>query len=304
VNIDGCTIELTNIEHQLWPGITKADLISYYNTVADYILPHIKNRPLSLHVKPYSPTAPGLYIKDMEGRQPECAAIFSTKRKHPAPGKRNIIDYLVCNNKAALLWIINLGCIDINPWSSTTIDSTHPDYIVIDLDPSDDDFKKVITTGQAAKQFFDKQKLKAFIKTSGKTGMHILVPCEGFKFGEGKQKGEARIIAENICDQIHQLVPDITTLTVSKNSRGDRVYVDPSQNDLADTIASAYSCRPYHLPTVSTPLEWKEVKNNLDPQQFTIKNVLQRIEKKGDLLKAVFDSKIKRSNSKVLKQFL
>ena len=165
VNIDGCAVELTNVEHELWPGINKAaDLLSYYNTVADYILYHIQNRPLSLHVKPYSPTAPGLYIKDMEGRQPECAEIFSTKRKHPAPGKRNTIDYLVCNNKATLLWIINLGCLDINPWSSTTTDSTHPDYIVIDLDPSENDFKKVITTAQAAKEFFDKHKLKAFVK--------------------------------------------------------------------------------------------------------------------------------------------
>ena len=83
--VEDCAIVLTNVERELWPGITKADLIMYYNSIADYILSHIKNRPLSLHVKPYSPTAPGLYIKDMEGRQPNCAEIFSTKRKHPKP---------------------------------------------------------------------------------------------------------------------------------------------------------------------------------------------------------------------------
>jgi bifunctional non-homologous end joining protein LigD len=240
----------------------------------------------------------------MEGRQPSCAEIFSTKRKYPKPGKRNTIDYLVCNNTPTLLWLINLGCIDINPWSSTTSDPQHPDYIVIDLDPSDEDFKKAITTALAAKELFDKHKVKTFLKTSGKTGIHIVIPCRDFKFGEGKTKGEARIIAENICSQIHELVPEITTLNVSINSRGNKLYIDPSQNDIADTIASAYSCRPFHIPTVSTPLQWKEVKSTLDPHEFTIKTTLKRLEKKGDLWAGLYDQKIVTANSKPLTGFL
>ena len=276
----------------------------YYNSVTDYILPHIKDRPLSLHVKPYGPTVEGLYLKDMEGRQPSCAEFFTTKRLHPKQGKRNIIDYIVCNNKATLLWLINLGCIDINPWSSRTSSPKEADYISIDLDLSDDDFDKAIETANAAKQFFDKHKLKAFIKTSGKTGLHIFIPCAGIKFGEEKVKGEARTIAENICEQIHQMVPSITTLNVSTTSRGDKLYVDPSQNDFADTLASAYSCRPYHIPTVSAPLQWKEIKKGLHPSDFTIKNIAQRLDKKHDIWIDFFDERSRHSNAKILKRFL
>ncbi|HYK46327.1 MAG TPA: DNA ligase D [Parafilimonas sp.] len=297
VKIDGCTLVLTNIERELWDGVYKSDLITYYNNIAEYILPHIKNRPLSLHIKPYSPTAAGLYIKDMEGRQPECAEIFSTHRKHPKPGKRNIIDYLVCNNRATLLYLINLGCIDINPWTSSVSDYLHPNFIVIDLDPSDEDFGKAITTAQAAKEFFDKQKLKAYIKTSGKTGMHIFLPCTGFDFPQ------ARAAAIVICEGIHELVPGITTTAVSIDQRGKKLYVDPNQNDEADTVASAYSCRPFKIPTVSTPLEWKEVKSNLDPHHFTIKTIFKRLEKKRDLWKDIFDSKTAEANSRSLIKF-
>ena len=296
--VDDCTIKLTNVDRELWKSITKADLIMYYNTVAEYVLPHLINRPLSLHIKPYGPTAEGLYIKDMEGRQPECADIFSTKRKHPKAGKRSSIDYIVCNNKATLLWLINLGCIDINPWTSTIADYLHPNYIVIDLDPSDNDFKKAITTAQAAKHFFDEHKLKAFIKTSGKTGIHIFLPCKDFGFPQ------ARLIAENICSEVQKLVPSITTTDVSINKRANKLYIDPNQNDEADTVACAYSCRPFHLPTVSTPLNWNEIKDALDAQQFTIKTILKRIEKKGDLFAEANGEKCKLTNSRLLKNFI
>ena len=234
----------------------------------------------------------------MEGHQPSCADIFSTKRKHPKPGKRNVIDYVVCNNKPTLLYLINLGCIDINPWTSTTDDYLHPNFIIIDLDPSDDDFKKAITTAQAAKQFFDKHKLKTFVKTSGKTGIHIFIPCKDFTFPN------ARTIAVNICSEVHKLVPEITTTTVSVNQRGNKLYIDPNQNDEADTVASAYSCRPFKVPTVSTPLEWKEVNSKLNPHDFTIKTILKRLEKKGDLFKDNLNEKIRTSNTRILKKFL
>jgi bifunctional non-homologous end joining protein LigD len=251
-----------------------------------------------LHIKPVSPTAPGLYIKDMEGRQPECAEIFATKRKHPKPGKRSVIDYIVCNNKATLLWLINLGCIDINPWSSRINNYLNPDFIIIDLDPSDDDFRKAIRTAQAAKQLLDEHSLKTFIKTSGKTGIHILIPCTGFTFPE------ARSIAVNICRQVHELVPEITTTAISINQRGKKLFVDPSQNDEADTIASAYSCRPFHVPTVSTPLNWNEVKDGLTPDAFTVKTILKRVEKNGDLFSDAGNVKIQKANAKKLQSFL
>lgn len=296
--IEGKQLTLSNVERELWPGVTKAGLIQYYHSVAPYILPYLVNRPQSLHVKHLHATAPGLYIKDMEGRQPDWAEIFSVKRKHKKKDKRDVIDYLVCNDEATLLYIVNLGCIDINPWTSRTSDYLHPDFIIIDLDPSDEDFLKVIETAKAAKQVFDEHKLKAFPKTSGKTGIHLYIPCRGFTFPE------ARTIAEHICKEIHGLVPEITTTEVSIAKRGNRLYIDPNQNDEADTVAAPYSVRPYHHPSVSTPVDWREVNSKLDPLRFDIASIGQRIEKKGDIFKGALDEKTAMKNSGILRDLL
>jgi bifunctional non-homologous end joining protein LigD len=296
--IEGCKVELTNVEKELWKGITKADLLQYYNSIANYILPYIQKRPQSLHVKYRGLTVPGEYIKDMEGREPECAELFSVERKHKKAGKNPVIDYLVCNNRATLLWMINLGCIDVNPWTSRTSNYLHPDFIVIDLDPSDKDFKKAIETARAAKQFFDETGVTAFAKTSGKTGIHLFTPCAGFTFPD------ARTIAEKICNEIHLLVPRITTTEISLSRRGDKLYVDPNQNDEADTVAAPYSARPFHIPTVSTPIAWKEVNEKLNPTDFTIKTIAKRLEKRGDLWKDILNPWLVRSNSKTLLEWL
>jgi bifunctional non-homologous end joining protein LigD len=296
--IDSCHIRLYNVDRELWKGVTKAELIQYYNSISKYILPHLENRPLALHVKPRGPHAAGLYIKDMEQRQPDCAQIFSTPRKHKKAGKRDVIDYLVCNNTATLLYIVNLGCIDINPWTSTTKNSLQPDYIVIDLDPSAEDFQKVIEVAKASKEFFDKHKLKAFAKTSGKSGMHLFLPCLNFSFPQ------ARTIAENICIGIHELIPEITTTEIAVADRGTKLYIDPNQNDYTDTVASVYSVRPFKRPYISTPIEWKELKADLRPATFTIQTIHKRLEKKGDLFLPTLDSNIAARNDRLLKTFL
>jgi bifunctional non-homologous end joining protein LigD len=295
-DIGDCTIELNDVERNIWKDIPKAKLIEYYHSVAKYILPHLKDRPLSLHVKPNGAKAPGLYIKDMEGRQPDCAEIFVDERRHKQAGKNNTIHYLVCNNEATLLYLINLGCIDINPWMSRTTSIEEPDFINIDLDPSDNNFNKVIDTALAAKEVLSKLKLKSFVKTSGKTGIHIYIPVREIGFAE------ARNYSENIGEMIHQLVPKITTTNVSVNSRGTKLFIDPSQNDYADTLASVYSVRPHHIPTVSTPLDWKEIKPGLDPATFTIDTVLKRIKLKGDLFSDVMNENIAKKNLTILKK--
>jgi bifunctional non-homologous end joining protein LigD len=296
--VDTCHITLYNVDKVLWKGITKADLIQYYNAVSRYILPHLEHRPLSLHVKPNGPKAPGLYIKDMEERQPDCAEIFTTPRKHKKAGKRDVIDYLVGNNAATLLYVVNLGCIDINPWTSRVENSTYPDFIIIDLDPSDNNFKKAVEAARATKEFFDLHKLKAYIKTSGKTGLHLFLPCSAFTFPQ------ARRIAENICKEINALVPSITTTEVTVADRGTKLYLDPNQNDYADTVASAYSVRPFNTPQVSTPIEWRELKNGLTADEFNIETILSRVEKKGDLFADTLDKRIAVKNDKLLKRFL
>ncbi|MGN6495478.1 MAG: DNA ligase D [Agriterribacter sp.] len=293
-DIGDCTIDITNVERHIWKDVTKAELIQYYHSVAKYMLPHLKDRPLSLQVRPYGATAPVLHIKDMEKRQPECADIFTDHRRHKKEGKPSTIDYLVCNNEATLLYMVNLGCIDINPWMSRVQAPDKPDFINIDLDPTDDDFKKVIEVAQAGKQVLDEYKLKGFPKTSGKTGLHIYVPVTGIN------NARARNVVERLSSEIHDLVPKISTINVSINSRGNKVFVDPSQNDYADTLACAYSARPFKLPTVSTPLEWKEIKPSLTPEDFTIHTIGKRLQKKGDLFAASLDDAIAQANMKRL----
>jgi bifunctional non-homologous end joining protein LigD len=298
LDLGDCTIEVHNVEKRVWKDTTKADLLLYYNSVAPFMLHHLKDRPLTLYLKLKGPNAPGIYIKDMEGREPECADIFSTQRLHPKAGKRNVIDYLVCNNKATLLYTINLGCIDVNPWTSRIKSPHSPDFIVIDLDPSDNDFQKAVETALAAKEVFDQTGLKVFAKTSGKTGIHIFVPCVGFTFPE------ARRIAEHLCKDIHLLVPSITTTNVSVEKRGSNLFLDANQNDYADTVACVYSVRPSRLPGVSTPFEWKELKKGFSADAFTMGQVLQRLEKHGDLWSNLYDTGVANSNRKKLKRLL
>ena len=296
--VEGYTIKVHSLSKVLWKkeGVSKADLLRYYASIADYILPYLKDRPLTLYIKHIAPTAPGLYIKDMEGREPEFAEVFQTFRKYQKKGKRNEIDYLVCNNAATLLYIVNLGAIDFNPWSSRTIASDYPDYITIGLDTSNGEFNKVVETAKAAKEVFTRLKIKTFPKTSGKTGMHLLIPCSNLTFPDARRSSSA------ICNMIHELLPEITTREISVDKRREKIFVDDSQNDLADTIASVYSVRPYHIPTVSTPLEWREISPELNPSDFTINTIKRRIARKGDLFKDLFDSQVVQENNRVLRK--
>jgi bifunctional non-homologous end joining protein LigD len=214
---------MSNIGQELWRGITKARLITYYHGICPYLLPHLKDRPLSLHIKQDGAMAPGFYIKDMEGHEPDYLDIFSDQRRHKKKGKRDEIDYAVCNNETALLYLINLGNIDLNPWSSRTINPQQPDFISIDLDPSDEDFGKAVKTAQAAKKVFDHYKLQSFVKTSGKTGIHLFLPCQGFTYPQ------ARTLAEKICQQITDEVPDIATTEVTIEHRGTSYLLTPAK---------------------------------------------------------------------------
>jgi bifunctional non-homologous end joining protein LigD len=294
----GHTVTINNIEQEIWHSITKARLITYYHGICPYILQHLKERPLSLHIKQDAANAPGFYIKDMEGHEPEYLDVFSDQRRHKKKGKRDQIDYAVCNNEAALLYLINLGNIDLNPWSSRIGSPQEPDFISIDLDPSDEDFGKAIKTAQSAKKIFENYKLQSLVKTSGKTGIHIFLPCSGFTYPQ------ARSIAEKICGLVCREVPDIATTDVTIDHRGTKLFVDPSQNDYADTLASVYSVRPYKHPTVSTPLEWKEVKDKLDPGKYTMDSIPERLENKGDLFENLLNEKWRIANGKILKQLL
>ena len=300
LSLEDCKLHLFNVDRPIWKNTSKAALIEYYHNISPYLLPYIKDRPQSLHIKLNGALAPGLYIKDMEGREPECATVYRDTRRHPQPGKRNRIDYLVCNNEPTLLWMINLGCIDVNPWNSRILSPEEPDYLVLDLDPSEENrsengLQKLRETAVAAIDYCQTRQLSTFVKTSGKSGIHVLIPCSGISFPE------ARSFAERICAEIHQIVPDQSTTAASISQRGNKVYLDASQNDYADTIASPYSVRPYILPCVSTPIKAKELKT-IDPHSFTIETIFERLKKQGDLFDKLTDKKIIMKNNEALRQ--
>jgi bifunctional non-homologous end joining protein LigD len=309
--MENCTIRVHNLERELWADLPKGKLLVYYSEMAHIILPYIKDRPQSLNLKLTHAGGPRTFIKDMENRQPDCAAVFTDKRRIEKIGKRKQIDYLVCNNKETLIYMIDTGCVDINPWASQMQNPESPTYITFDLDPTipeklkgrklqqteQNGFEKAIEVALACKEVLDKHKLQAYVKTSGKTGIHIYVPCVGFKFKDAR-----RIAGGILANEMHALTPKISTLNFDKNLRGNKVYIDTGQNDYADTLAAPYSIRPYHEPTVSTPLQWKEVKHGLDRFSFNINTIQKRLEEKGDLFRDVLSPAQARKNSAILKR--
>lgn len=297
-----CTVKLHDIGRELWEDVPKGELILFYNRIAPYILPYLKDRPQSLNLMLTHAGGPTTFIKDMENREPDCAQVFSDKRRVKKRGKRHQIDYLICNNIETLLYMVDWGCVDINPWASRYQQPEHPDYIWLDLDPTvtkkeeDKGFALAIEVAQAVKEILDKNKLQGFVKTSGKTGLHIYIPVAGIDFDASLTYG--RLLA----DLVHEQTPSISTRSITKGYRGKKVYIDADQNNYADTLAAPYCVRPYHQSTVSTPIEWREVKAALDRYAFTMDTIEQRIKKKGDLFAGVLDEKLATTNIRRLHQ--
>jgi bifunctional non-homologous end joining protein LigD len=269
---------LSNLGKLYWPDekISKGDLINYYESIAPFILPYLKNRPLSLKRNPNGILDEGFYHKDAGDIAP---AWMKTADVH-SESSNKIVHYLVCNDVKSLLFIANLGCIEMNPWNSTINKPDNPDYLVMDIDPSEKNtFEQVIDVALTIKEILDSSGIKGYCKTSGASGMHVYIPCNK-KYKYDKIRDFARIIAT----LVQQQLPETTTMERSLSKRRkDHIYVDFLQNSRGQTLASAYSARPKPGATVSTPLEWKEVKPGLHPSDFTIKNIKKRVGKKGDL---------------------
>lgn len=277
VRIGRHTVVISNRQKIFWPeeGYTKGDLVDYYDKMADHILPHLKDRPLSLKRNPHGITDPGFYHKDAGENAPAFVATFPVESE----SSNKTIDYIVCNNKATLLFVVNLGCIEINPWNSTTKKPDYPSWMVIDIDPSDGNtFKQVVEVALVTRSILDKAGVDSYCKTSGSSGLHVYVPMKN-KYDYNTVKDFAHIIAALVQEQL----PDTTTLERSVSKRGPKIYIDYLQNRSGQTLASVYSLRPVKGANVSTPLEWKEVNDKLHPSQFNIKNIFKRIQKKGDL---------------------
>jgi bifunctional non-homologous end joining protein LigD len=222
----------------------------------------------------------GFYHKDAGDIAP--AWIKTANIHSESTGK--IIHYLVCNDLKSLLFIANLGCIEMNPWNSMIAKPDNPDYLVIDIDPSDkNNFDEVIEVALVLKEVLANLKIKGYCKTSGASGLHVYIPC-GKKYPYEQVRQFARVLAEHVQEQL----PQTTTLerALAKRKK-NHIYIDYLQNSRGQTLASAYSVRPKPGATVSAPLDWKEVKQGLHPSLFTMKNIYKRVQKKGDLFKDV-----------------
>lgn len=290
----GKKVKLTNPGKIYWPdeGITKKDLVAYYQQMGPHMLPYLKNRPQSLNRHPNGISGGSFYQKDMdEDKLPEWAKsvkLYSTSNK-------DYIDYLVCNNLATLLYMANLGCIEINPWHSRYTRPEHPDYLMLDLDPGEIAFTAVVDTALVIKELCDETGMPCYCKTSGATGLHIYIPLEA-KY----DYDEVKTFAELLASIVHERLPDITSIERAVATRKDKIYVDFLQNRKGQTIAAPYSVRPRPLATVSAPLLWKEVNHRLSPEQFTMHNMADRFAKVGDVWKGVTGKGI--SLAKVLRK--
>jgi bifunctional non-homologous end joining protein LigD len=282
VTIDGKELKFTNRNKIYYPdeGFTKGDIIDYYNKVHKFILPYLKDRPESLRRNPNGINGQSFFQKDAGGQAPDWVQSIVLYSE----GAKKDIDYILCNDRATLLYLANLGCIEINPWNSRVGKLEYPDYIVMDLDPSDKNtFEDIIDAALATKEVLDKAGAVGYCKTSGASGLHIYIPM-GAKYTYDQARDFCKLIAMHVQD----MLPDTTTLERSLSKRSNKkIYLDALQNKQGQTLSSVYSVRPKPGATVSAPLEWKEVKHGLHPSQFHIQNILERIEKKGDLFKGV-----------------
>ena len=275
-------IKLTNRNKIYFPDdkITKGMVIDYYQQMSEYILPYLKDRPESLKRNPGGINDKGFFHKDAG----EGAPAFVKSIKIFSESAHKEIDYILCNDKATLAYLNNLGCIEINPWNSTAKNLDKPDYMIIDIDPSEkNNFEQVIETANAFKLILDKAGAVSFCKTSGATGLHIYLPM-----GKKYLYEQVKDFAQFLCTLVNEQLPLFTTMERNLAKRGNKnIYLDYLQNRRGQTIAAAYSLRPHTGATVSTPLLWKEVKTGLHPSAFNISTVPERIKKTGDIFKGI-----------------
>ena len=282
-------LKLSNLDKPFWPeeGITKGDLLSYYQRVAPVLIPHLKGRPFTMKRYPDGWQGKFFFQKDVPKGTPEwipTASIVVTTRDKPRQRRR--IDAPLVNDELALLWMVNMGCIDLNTWYSRIDKPDRPDWVLFDLDPSPDvGFQETIEVALLVKQALDALELESFVKTSGSEGIHILVPiARRHTYADTR---EFSAIIANALARTHRGL--VTTEWTKAKRRG--VLIDSNQNGEGKTIASVYSVRPKPGAPVSTPLRWNEVKADLDPAAFTMEAVLARVEKHGDLFEGVLHGK-------------
>jgi bifunctional non-homologous end joining protein LigD len=275
LTIDGHRLKFTNLDKMFYPadGYRKRDLLNYYDAVAPLILPHLKDRPLSLKRYPNGIAEDFFFQKEVSPSFPKWL------RMEVADGIRHVIG----EDRATLLFLANLACIDHNPWMSRMGSLEHPDYLLIDLDPWECGYEKIVEAALLVRRQLDRAELESYPKTTGGDGMHLFVPLEP-RYTYEQVRGFAELLATMAANER----PDLFTTprAVSKREKG-KVYFDWAQIAQGKTISAVYSVRAYPGAPVATPLRWSEVTPRLRPEQFTIANVVARFDRVGELFEDV-----------------
>jgi bifunctional non-homologous end joining protein LigD len=271
-------VRLTSADRVLFPadGITKGDLFGYYDAVADTLVPHLRDRPFTMKRYREGIGAPGFFQKQSPGGMP---GWISTRRfrTYQRDGGSRLVDFPLVNSREALLWMVQMHCIDMNAWYSRVDRPDRPDYVVFDLDPPDGGFRDAIRVAHLLHELLDALGLSAYVKTSGADGIHVLVPITR-RYGFD----DAYDFAEAVARRLENEHPGLVTTEWLKRKR-EGVLVDHRQNGWGKTIASVYSVRPKPGAPVSTPLRWSELTQKTTPREFSMQVVLDRIQRHGDL---------------------
>jgi bifunctional non-homologous end joining protein LigD len=294
LTVAGRDVRLTNLPKPFWPelGITKGALIQYYVDVAPVLLPHISDRAMVMKRYPNGASGPFFFMKRAPTPRPDWIRTCAI-----AHDSGNVIDFPIIDDVPSLMWVINLGCIDLNQWYAKCDDVDRPDYVHFDLDPGEGaTFAQVRNAALIARDALDTLGMKSLVKTSGSKGLHVYVPLV-----RGPVQKAAWTFAKALAIELASRHPALMTseYRVAKRPRG-RVLVDYNQNAWGRTLASIYSVRPRPTATVSTPLTWNEVAAGADIEDFRIDNVRERIARVGDLWKPLLAARGRTNLSKFL----
>jgi len=283
VTVDGHSLKFTNLDKVFFPkdGWKKRDLLSYYDAVADFLVPHLQGRPLSMKRYPNGIHEDFFFQKNAGSHFPSWLQLEPIVEHHPP--KTN--QYPVADDRASLLYLVNLGCIDHNPWMSRVGSLENPDWVLLDLDPVEASYDKIVEAAQLIREILDELGLKGYPKTTGGDGMHIYIPVEPV-YSYDHVRGFAEILTHLAVDRAPNL---FTTPRSVEKRKKDRVYFDYLQIGMGKTISAPYVVRAYDGAPVATPLHWKEVKSGLKPTDFRIDNAIERFRKVGDIFAPVLE---------------
>ncbi len=278
VSAGGKDVALTNLNKTFFPktGATKRNLLQYYADVSPYLLPHVTQRAMVMKRYPNGAEGDFFFMKRTPSPHPDW--LETCRIEH---GSGNVIDFPMANDLASLLWIVNLGCIDLNQWYATCDDVNRPDYLHFDLDPGSAPFDRVRETSLLVRDGLAALGLTSYAKTSGSKGIHVYVPIV-----RGPLQKEVWHFAKQFSVALARHEPALMTSEYRKEKRPPgRVLVDYNQNRWGATLASVYSVRPTPLATVSAPVAWSEIEAGIAIEEFRIDNMIERIERVGDLWK-------------------